>query len=77
MQRATPQETVESTPQAYSVIDIDLPVWKVGASKMTLRETGELVRALVRARNARRPNREQRLLLAIFTRPHDAEAPHD
>ena len=51
------------------VVNMDLHAWKATVDKLTLRETGELVRALVRAQNVPRPNREQRMLLAIFTRP--------
>jgi hypothetical protein len=52
-------------------IDIDLHAWRTTADKLTLRETGELVRSLIRAKAMKRPNREQRMLLAIFTRLHD------
>ena len=51
------------------VIDIDLHAWRAAVGKLSLRETGELVRSLVRAQGLPRPNREQRTLLAIFTRP--------
>jgi hypothetical protein len=47
-------------------IDIDLHAWRATADKLSLRETGELVRSLIRARASKRPNREQRMLLAIF-----------
>lgn len=50
------------------VINIDLTAWRASAHKLSLKETGELTRALLRAQNAKRPNREQRVLLAIFTR---------
>lgn len=49
-------------------IDIDLRAWRATADKLTIRETGELVRSLVRAHSAKRPNREQRILLAIYMR---------
>jgi hypothetical protein len=49
-------------------IDIDLTAWRATSSKLSLRETGELVRSIVRASSTSRPNREQRILLAIFTR---------
>jgi len=51
------------------VIDIDLHAWRAAVGKLSLKETGELVRALVRAQGLPRPNREQRMLLAVFTRP--------
>jgi hypothetical protein len=49
-------------------VGIDLRAWRATADKLSLRETGELIRSLVRARAAKRPNREQRMLLAIYTR---------
>jgi hypothetical protein len=49
-------------------LGIDLKAWRATADKLSLRETGELVRSLVRASTSKRPNREQRMLLAIFTR---------
>jgi hypothetical protein len=55
-------------------IDIDLTAWRATADKLSLRETGELVRSLIRAKACRRPNREQRMLLAIFTRLHGDES---
>ncbi len=55
-------------PPPFDGIDIDLTAWRATASKLSLRETGELLRSLVRAHAAARPNREQRMLLAIFTR---------
>lgn len=58
-----------AVPHAFRVLDMDLQAWRATVRKLTLRETGELVRALVRAQGAKRPNREQRMLLAIFTRP--------
>ena len=54
-------------------IDIDLNAWRATSAKLSLRETGELVRALVRAHAAVRPNREQRMLLAIFMRDPDTD----
>jgi hypothetical protein len=56
------------TPNPLGEIDIDLTAWRSMADKLSLRETGELVRSLIRAKAAPRPNREQRMLLAIFTR---------
>jgi hypothetical protein len=56
------------SPDKETVINIDLNAWRAGAGKLSLKETGELTRALVRAQNAKKPNREQRVLLAIFTR---------
>ena len=56
------------SPDKETVINVDLGAWRAGASKLSLKETGELTRALVRAQNTKRPNREQRVLLAIFTR---------
>ncbi len=55
-------------PPPFDGIDIDLNAWRATATKLTLRETGELLRSLVRAHAATRPNREQRMLLAVFTR---------
>lgn len=49
-------------------LNIDLNVWRVNQHKLSLKETGELVRSIVRAQKAKRPNREQRVLLALFTR---------
>lgn len=54
--------------EADVVLNVDIVAWKATINKLTLRETGELVRSLVRAQKAQRPNREQRILLAIFTR---------
>ncbi len=55
-------------PPPLDSIDIDLNAWRAAVVKLSLRETGELLRSLVRAHSATRPNREQRMLLAIFTR---------
>lgn len=55
------------------VIEVDMAAWRAASPKLSLRETGELVRALKRAQSSRRPNRDQRMLLAIFTRDPDAE----
>ena len=55
------------------IVNMDLHAWKATVDKLSLKETGELVRALVRAQNVPRPNREQRMLLAIFTRPQPDE----
>lgn len=67
----------EAEPSPASVINMDMTAWRAVVDKLTLRETGELVRSLVRAQGAERPNREQRLLLAIFARqqPDDEVAP--
>lgn len=54
-------------------LNIDLNVWRVNQHKLSLKETGELVRSIVRAQKAKRPNREQRVLLAIFTRDPSVE----
>lgn len=62
-----------SSPQPEHVFNVDLAAWRSTAGKLSLRETGELVRALVRAQSVKRPNREQRILLAIFTRQQAAE----
>ena len=59
------------------VIDIDLHAWRAAVGKLSLKETGELVRALVRAQGLPRPNREQRMLLAVFTRPQTEEQADD
>lgn len=56
-------------------IGIDLALWNVACIKLTLRENGELMRALVRARRAKRPNRDQRMLLAVFTRECEGGKP--
>jgi len=61
------------SPDAEAVVNIDLHAWKATAKKLTLKETGELVRSIMRAQRAKRPNREQRVLLAIFTRDPDME----
>ena len=53
---------------AEKAIDVDLATWRVAASKLSVRESGELVRAITRAQSLKRPNRDQRMLLAIFTR---------
>ena len=61
-------------PPPFEGIDIDLNAWRATAAKLSLRETGELLRSIVRAHSVPRPNREQRMLLAIFTRnPEDCE----
>jgi hypothetical protein len=61
-----------ATPQLEG-IDIDLNAWRATACKLSLRQTGELMRSLVRATTAKRPNREQRLLLAIYACTSDDE----
>lgn len=55
------------------VINMDVAAWNAAADKLSLKEAGELVRSLLRAQGAHRPNREQRILLAIFTRDPDEE----
>lgn len=61
-------------PASFDGIDIDLNAWRATAAKLSLRETGELLRSIIRAHSSVRPNREQRMLLAIFTRlPDDCE----
>jgi hypothetical protein len=60
------------TPSEH-VVNMDMGAWRSTAPKLTLRETGELVRSLIRAQAAKRPNREQRILLAIFTRHQPME----
>lgn len=54
-------------------LSIDLSVWKANQHKLSLKETGELVRSIVRAQKSKRPNREQRVLLALFTRDPGVE----
>lgn len=56
-----------------TIVNIDLRLWRAGAGKLSLKETGELMRSIVRAQKSRRPNREQRVLLAVFTRDPDVE----
>jgi hypothetical protein len=53
--------------------EVDVAMLHAGTGKLTLREAGELIRALARAKSARRPNRDQRMLLAVFTRNPDGE----
>ncbi len=50
-------------------IEFDVNLFVRAALKLTLEETGELVRALKRADKASKPNREQRILHAVMTRP--------
>lgn len=45
---------------------IDIGALRPSIERLSLRETGELMRALRMAQRARRPSREQRLLLALF-----------
>lgn len=54
-------------------LDINLSIWHTLTDRLTLRETGELVRSLARARSSRRPNREQRLLMAMLIRDQQPE----
>lgn len=56
-------------------VGLDLKLWNIACVKLTLRENGELMRALVRAQRAKRPNRDQRILLAVFTRESDGGKP--
>jgi hypothetical protein len=74
--REIPQ-VVNADPQAGATsldgIDIDLNAWRATASKLSLRQTGELMRSLLRAKSAKRPNREQRILLAIYECPSETE----
>jgi hypothetical protein len=49
-------------------LGVDVGIWLTACNKLSLRESGELVRALIRAQRAKRPNRDQRMLLAVFTR---------
>ena len=59
----------------HLVIGVDTTAWRAAAGKLSLKESGELVRALVRAQSAKKPNRDQRMLLAVFTRdPTDGAA---
>ena len=70
MQRATRKS--KSRPE--KALDVDMDAWRVTAPKLSVRETGELVRAISHAKSLRRPNRAQRMLLAIFTR-HPTQEP--
>ena len=65
--------TGKRTARGDRVVNMDLHAWRATVDKLSLRETGELVRALVRAQNVPRPNREQRMLLAVFTRPQPSD----
>jgi len=67
------QAAVAATSPPMDEIDIDLHAWRATADKLYLRETGEVVRSLIRAKATKRPTREQRMLLAIFTRLHGCE----
>lgn len=66
---ASSTDHAQVAPSEFADIGIDLRAWHATADKLTIRETGELMRSLVRASAAKRPNREQRMLLAIYTRP--------
>lgn len=50
------------------VVHLDINLLRAAIAKLTLKETGELMRSIVRAGKVAKPNREQRMLLAIFTR---------
>ena len=63
-----PCETIES-------IGVDISIWVCASQKLSLRESGELIRAIVRAKRAKRPNRDQRMLLAVFTRDGEEGKP--
>jgi hypothetical protein len=55
-------------PRELECLGIDVKSLNATARKLSLKETGELMRALVRASRSEKPNREQRMLLALFTR---------
>ena len=61
--------------RADIVLDVDVFMWQAGVEKLSLKESGELIRALTRAKTAKRPNRDQRMLLAVFTRNPNGVAP--
>jgi hypothetical protein len=56
-------------------LGVDVGLWLTACNKLSLRESGELVRALIRAQRAKRPNRDQRMLLAVFTRDSEEAKP--
>lgn len=63
-----------STPSPESM-GLDIRLWNFASAKLSLKESGELIRALMRAQKAKRPNRDQRMLLAVFTRDSDGDKP--
>ena len=66
------QKKQKASKRRRVAIDINISAWRL-TGKLSLSETGELVRALKRASSLKRPNREQRMLLAVFTREPDGE----
>ena len=52
-------------------LQLDIGLLRAAISKLTLKETGELMRSIVRAGKVEKPNREQRVLLAIFAREEE------
>ena len=71
--RAKKAKEARAAAACIESIGMDLKLWNIACVKLTLRENGELMRALVRAQRAKRPNRDQRMLLAVFTRENDGE----
>jgi hypothetical protein len=63
--RKPAKKSAEPTPES---IGLDTRMWGSACLKLSLRESGELIRAILRARRCKRPNRDQRMLLAIFSR---------
>jgi len=52
-------------------LQLDIGLLRAAIRKLTLKETGELMRSIVRAGKVAKPNREQRMLLAIFAREEE------
>ena len=51
--------------------DVDMAVWRITSGKLSLEQTGRLVRSLIAAKTSKRPTREQRLLLALYSEGAD------
>ena len=62
------QKVERQFPESF---DVDLAVWRVTSGKLSLEQTGRLMRSLIAAQTCKRPTREQRLLLALYTEGAD------
>lgn len=50
------------------VIRLDIQMLRVSDEKLSLTQSGHLIRALMSAKVSKRPTREQKILLALYTK---------
>ena len=58
---------MDAADHTRDVLEINLPVWRATTDRLSLNQTGRLMRSLRAAKTVKRPTREQKLLLALYT----------